>query len=333
MPARLARNTAISLLIFAIVLAITRSNLAISTTARSCLVAVLTRSTDLAEIRGAVRDASLRLLGWNPWREGARGENARNEAGAGGAQAGGGGAPGGGPDGADLEFDTVESAVLSLASLPEDGGVRILDGAETAPSRSGAEAQVQARGQTQVQAQAQVQASPLSQDLQASPAPGERPLAIASRAPVVAAAPAGAAGAGREQLKLTIPVNGRVTYGFGYRVHPIYKRRLFHQGIDIAAPTGTPIRAAAAGKVVRAGPCGTYGNIVELDHGGGASTLYAHCSRVLVKAGDRVRAGQKIADVGSTGLSTGPHLHFEVSIDGKPRDPLAHLEGVRRDRL
>ncbi|MDI7246247.1 MAG: M23 family metallopeptidase [Bacillota bacterium] len=331
MPARLARNTAISLLIFAIVLAITRSNLAISTTARSYVEAVLTRSTDLAEIRRAVRDASLRLLGWNPWREGARGENARN--GAGGAQGDGGEPPGGGPDGADLESGIVESAALSLAHLPEDGGVRVLDGVENAQSQPRAQAQVQARGQTQVQAEVQGQASPPGQDLQASPAPRERPPVIASRAPAVAAAPAAAVSAGREQLKLTIPVNGRVTYGFGYRVHPIYKRRLFHQGIDIAAPTGTPIRAAAAGKVLRAGPCGTYGNIVELDHGGGASTLYAHCSRVLVKAGDRVRAGQKIAEVGSTGLSTGPHLHFEVSIDGKPRDPFAHLEGVRRDRL
>jgi len=130
-----------------------------------------------------------------------------------------------------------------------------------------------------------------------------------------------------------VPVHGQVTYGFGYRIHPIYERRLFHEGVDIAAPEGTPIKAAASGRVERVGPLGTYGTIVEIDHGRGFTTLYAHCSRVMVRPGDRVRAGQKVAEVGSTGLSTGPHLHFEVAVDGRPRDPFAYLQGGRRDAL
>ncbi len=119
------------------------------------------------------------------------------------------------------------------------------------------------------------------------------------------------------------PVDGPIVSGFGYRVHPIFRRVKFHYGIDISAPSGTPIHAAADGVVVFAGWRRAYGNTVIVDHGNGLATLYAHCSRVLVSEGEVVKQGQVIALVGSTGLSTGPHLHFEIRRYGEPINPLA----------
>ncbi|MCC6443003.1 MAG: peptidoglycan DD-metalloendopeptidase family protein [Armatimonadetes bacterium] len=118
------------------------------------------------------------------------------------------------------------------------------------------------------------------------------------------------------------PVNGRITSGFGYRQHPILKRYKLHTGTDLAAPSGTPIRAAAGGVVIHAGWWGAYGNCVIIDHGGGVSTLYGHCSSLSVSNGQSVKQGQTIGRVGSTGFSTGPHLHFEVRQNGVPRNPL-----------
>jgi murein DD-endopeptidase MepM/ murein hydrolase activator NlpD len=121
--------------------------------------------------------------------------------------------------------------------------------------------------------------------------------------------------------KFIMPVNGRRSSGFGYRTHPISGRKKMHTGIDYAAPTGTPIKAAGAGKVITATYLRGYGNTVVIDHGGGISTLYGHCSRLFVTSGQNVTTGQKIAAVGSTGYSTGPHLHFEVRVNGKPVNP------------
>jgi murein DD-endopeptidase MepM/ murein hydrolase activator NlpD len=121
------------------------------------------------------------------------------------------------------------------------------------------------------------------------------------------------------------PLKGRISSGFGYRKHPIYRVRKMHTGIDIAVPHGTPIKAAAGGTVVHAARWGGYGNCVIVDHGGGLATLYGHCSRLSVKKGQEVRQAQVIAYVGSTGLSTGPHLHFETRRDGRPVDPMKLL--------
>jgi murein DD-endopeptidase MepM/ murein hydrolase activator NlpD len=110
-----------------------------------------------------------------------------------------------------------------------------------------------------------------------------------------------------------------VTSGFGMRWGRM------HEGIDIAVGYGTPVHAAAAGRVVYAGWMSGYGNIVVLDHGGGLSTAYGHNTSVSVSVGQEVAAGQVIASSGSTGHSTGPHVHFEVRVGGQPADPLAYL--------
>lgn len=113
---------------------------------------------------------------------------------------------------------------------------------------------------------------------------------------------------------------------FGNRIDPFTGRQASHEGIDFVAPTGTPILAAAAGVVVEAKWHPGYGNMVEIEHNNKTTTRYAHASRVLVKPGDIVRLGEKIALVGSTGRSTGPHLHFEVRVDGVAKDPNKFLE-------
>ncbi|MBV9149838.1 MAG: M23 family metallopeptidase, partial [Candidatus Eremiobacteraeota bacterium] len=116
-----------------------------------------------------------------------------------------------------------------------------------------------------------------------------------------------------------------ITSPFGWRIHPISGVRSFHEGLDIGVASGTPIGAAEAGRVIYAGWYGGYGNYISIDHGGGVSTGYAHCSAIYVSVGQDVRQGQTIGAVGSTGYSTGPHLHFEVRINGKPVDPLTRL--------
>ncbi len=121
------------------------------------------------------------------------------------------------------------------------------------------------------------------------------------------------------------PVSGRITSGFGMRFHPILHERRMHTGLDFGAPLGAAIHAAGPGVVMTAGYMRGYGYTVTIDHGGGVSTLYGHCSRLMVGRGDRVSQGQHIANVGSTGLSTGPHCHFEVRINGSPVDPRSRL--------
>lgn len=109
------------------------------------------------------------------------------------------------------------------------------------------------------------------------------------------------------------------------RLHPITNEMRPHEGIDVSAPAGTPIVAPAAGTVIKASREAGYGNIVEIDHGNGIVTRYAHCSRILARRGQRVERGQMIATVGNTGLSVGPHLHYEIHVNGKPVDPLTYV--------
>ena len=125
--------------------------------------------------------------------------------------------------------------------------------------------------------------------------------------------------------KMIWPVKGRISSHFGSRYHPILKKNKFHSGLDIAVPSGTQVKAADGGKVLISGWNGGYGYYIAIDHGNGISTAYAHNSRLLVKEGDVVYQGQVIAGSGSTGLSTGPHLHFEVRINGAPVDPVKYL--------
>jgi murein DD-endopeptidase MepM/ murein hydrolase activator NlpD len=133
-------------------------------------------------------------------------------------------------------------------------------------------------------------------------------------------------GRGRYRLRwsgtFSVPSHGPITSGFGYRIHPILKRRRMHSGIDFGAPMGSPIYAAAAGEVFHAGWLGSYGRYIVILHGDSISTLYGHCSVLEVQPGQYVRRGQVIGRVGSTGFSTGPHLHFEVREDGVPIIPM-----------
>jgi murein DD-endopeptidase MepM/ murein hydrolase activator NlpD len=131
-------------------------------------------------------------------------------------------------------------------------------------------------------------------------------------------------GVGGEQSQgMRLPVNGRVTSGFGSRFHPILGYVRMHAGLDLAAAYGSPIVAAADGRVVSAGWSGGYGNLVRITHAGGIQTMYGHMSRIVAASGSMVRQGQLIGYVGSTGLSTGPHLHYEVLKNGRPVNPLS----------
>ncbi|OGC05542.1 hypothetical protein A3H38_06140 [candidate division WOR-1 bacterium RIFCSPLOWO2_02_FULL_46_20] len=124
---------------------------------------------------------------------------------------------------------------------------------------------------------------------------------------------------------LAWPLRGRLTSQFGYRRHPLYGGRNFHTGLDIAAKYGTPIMAADAGEVIFSGWWDGYGKAVVIDHGKKTSTVYAHMSRIYKNVGAIVAKGQVVGLVGSTGYSTGPHLHFEVRKNGKPQNPLQYL--------
>lgn len=128
-----------------------------------------------------------------------------------------------------------------------------------------------------------------------------------------------------KRVKLQWPVKGTITSGYGYRIHPVVKTRHFHGGIDIASPEGAQVKASATGKVIKVGSLGNYGLAVVLDHGGGFSTWYGHCSKLLVRLGETVKQGQTIALVGHTGLATGSHLDFRIKIGGQTLDPLEWL--------
>ena len=122
------------------------------------------------------------------------------------------------------------------------------------------------------------------------------------------------------------PVSGLVTSRFGWRSHPVSGQNDFHTGVDIAAAQGTPVLAALPGVVEQTGYSESYGNFVVLRHSDNLRTTYNHCSEILAKEGEQLARGDRIALVGSTGISTGPHLHFEVEVKGLKADPLQALE-------
>jgi len=156
-------------------------------------------------------------------------------------------------------------------------------------------------------------APPLASTVPSTPAPSVRGLI-----PPAGRYPAAGAAAGEYQM----PVQGVVSSGFGEREHPITGEERAHNGLDLAAPAGTPVGAAKAGTVSFAGPAGDYGNLVVIDHTGGGSTYYGHLQSVGVKAGQNLEQGQELGKVGATGLATGPHLHFEVRDSlGRAVDP------------
>lgn len=159
-------------------------------------------------------------------------------------------------------------------------------------------------------------------DLSGDPLPGQR-LLIPNPRIVPQAAVLELGGSGNSPF--IWPLRGRLTSLFGPRTHPIYGTPDFHTGIDLAVPEGTPIHAAAPGTVIWAGTKGGYGVLVVIDHGNGYQTYYGHLSRALVRVGQFVEVGQVIALSGNTGLSTGPHLHFEVRKSGEPINPLPLL--------
>ncbi|MDG2264652.1 MAG: peptidoglycan DD-metalloendopeptidase family protein [Candidatus Marinamargulisbacteria bacterium] len=129
-------------------------------------------------------------------------------------------------------------------------------------------------------------------------------------------------------MQFVKPVLGWLSSSFGYRTHPIFKRRIFHSGIDFAAPSGQKIIAADRGTVVFSGWWGGYGKATILDHGHNITSVYAHQSRIVAKKGQQVEKGQLIGYVGSTGYSTGPHLHFEVRKNGTPINPSTYFKNL-----
>jgi len=123
-----------------------------------------------------------------------------------------------------------------------------------------------------------------------------------------------------------MPVEGvKFTSGYGMRNHPVLRQRRHHNGVDLAAPMGTPVYATADGIITEAKYWSSYGNYVEIQHGGSLETRYAHLQDYTVHAGDAVKKGDLIGYVGSTGRSTGPHLHYEVRVEGSPVNPLPYM--------
>lgn len=122
-----------------------------------------------------------------------------------------------------------------------------------------------------------------------------------------------------------VPVEGRISSGFGYRIHPVTGLRSFHYGIDITNNRGTDVQAAGSGVVVFSGWSGGFGKVIIISHGYGYETVYAHNNQLFVEAGDKINKGDIISEIGTTGTSTGPHLHFEIRIDGEAIDPTSVL--------
>jgi len=199
-----------------------------------------------------------------------------------------------------------------------------------AREREAAELRTEAERQERLAAQRTAEAAAIAARLQKDRATYEREMAALEAAEreleaLVRARASSSSGGGYQGTstgRYPLPVNGRITSPYGWRIHPIWHTRRFHTGVDIAAPTGTPIRACDDGKVIFAGWRGATGKTVIIDHGSGWATSYGHCSRIYVRPGQIVEKGQTIAAVGSTGVSTGPHVHWMVYRNGRHVNPL-----------
>jgi murein DD-endopeptidase MepM/ murein hydrolase activator NlpD len=156
--------------------------------------------------------------------------------------------------------------------------------------------------------------------------PGAKPITVVREGGGSGGASSIAGSGGRVTARGFVwPVRGRVSSPFGWRRDPFTKRRDFHTGIDVRAPRGQTIVASKNGTVVFAGWMGGYGRVVVLNHGGGYTTIYAHCNSLLVKKGQSVSQGKAIARVGASGRATGTHLHFEVRVNNSPINPMRVL--------
>jgi murein DD-endopeptidase MepM/ murein hydrolase activator NlpD len=234
----------------------------------------------------------------------------------------------------DLFIETLADAVakaggLGIAKMLQrelGGGAPEPAAAPPSASRRTAFAPVAARANPIDDLDDPNSSAPLPEDPEAASIDDFQPGAAAHHAAPAAAPALGAAPAGGGE------VTDEITSGFGPRVHPLTHDVRFHTGVDLRAREGAPIRAAAAGVVRSAGPRGGYGNAVEIDHGNGTSTLYAHASALLVEAGQRVAPGQAVALVGQTGSATGPHLHFELRRNDHPVDPTSALPNAPNTR-
>jgi murein DD-endopeptidase MepM/ murein hydrolase activator NlpD len=224
---------------------------------------------------------------------------------------------------ADIERRVEEWEGESAALAAADAEVTAIIQAE--------EARIEAARQAEIQRQADLERQRLAEeqrlaDLERQRQLGEQPAATEETAPDDGAVVEPPALPPVDAPSSFIwPVNGAVVSQFGFRIHPIFGTERFHSGIDVNAGSGTPIAASAGGVVITSGWMDGYGNTVIIDHGGGFATLYAHQSQVAVSVGQSVNQGEIIGYVGSTGWSTGPHLHFEVRIGGAPVNPLGYL--------
>jgi len=230
-------------------------------------------------------------------------------------------------------------ALTDQAVVAESERARLADDAQTAMDSAIAasqEVEAQRAAQLQNSETLKAQLAVLTENRQATEADytrGEEVRRAAAEAAAAAAAAAAASNGGYPQLDSgqlsdqgwTRPVSGRMSDGYGPRIAPTAGASTFHNGADLGAGCGTPVYAAAAGTVNYAGWFGGFGNWVQLSHGAGVQTSYAHNSQLLVGSGESVVAGQLISLAGTTGVSTGCHLHYEVSIDGSRVDPAAFM--------
>ncbi len=242
---------------------------------------------------------------------------------------------------AEEEADARQAAGVRAEAVRDELAERArdLDEARAALASVQAEAGAEAARQQRLLAEVQARRGAYEQrvaELEAESARIEALLREQASASAAAAAAAAAAGSPSTDAGPAPPADTGaalgnplsrmvVTSGFGYRIHPIYGTTRLHAGIDLDGDTGDTVFAAGSGTVVFAGGRGGYGNCVIVDHGGGMATLYAHLDSIAVRSGTSVVQGQRVGAVGSTGASTGPHLHFEVRIDGIPVNPVPYL--------